>query len=101
MTYSESYTIEKHAQLVFISAFLSPYDELFNIKQNFKMKKYMPLEGLRWSRDSGSALYDTPQTAVLGRAGGEFSQLFGGKNILVRNFADFIMKIHHSSTFYT
>ena len=36
------------------------------------MKKYMPLEGLRWSRDSGSALYDTPQTAVLGRAGGHF-----------------------------
>ena len=32
------------------------------------MKKNMPLEGLRWSRDSGSALYDTPQTAVLGRA---------------------------------
>ena len=31
----------------------------------------MPLEGLRWSRDSGSALYDTPQTAVLGRAGGD------------------------------
>ena len=37
------------------------------------MKKDMPLEGLRWSRDSGSALYDTPQTAVLGRAGGDFS----------------------------
>ena len=36
------------------------------------MKKDMPLEGLRWSRDSGSALYDTPQTAVLGRAGGQF-----------------------------
>ncbi len=34
------------------------------------MKKDMPLEGLRWSRDSGSALCDTPQTAVLGRAGG-------------------------------
>lgn len=46
---------------MFISAFLSPYDELFNIKQNFKMKKYMPLEGLRWSRDSGSTLCDTPQ----------------------------------------
>ena len=30
----------------------------------------MPLEGLRWSRDSGSALCVTPQTAVLGRAGG-------------------------------
>ena len=25
------------------------------------MKKDMLLEGLRWSRDSGSALYDTPQ----------------------------------------
>ena len=37
------------------------------------MKKDMPLEGLRWSRDSGSALYDTPQTAVLGRAGGASS----------------------------
>lgn len=37
------------------------------------MKKDMPLEGLRWSRDSGSVLYDTPKTAVLGRAGrGEF-----------------------------
>ena len=35
------------------------------------MKKYMPFNGLRWSRDSGSALYDTPQTAVFGRAGGE------------------------------
>ena len=38
------------------------------------MKKDMPLEGLRWSRDSGSALYDTPQTAVLGRAGGWLPQ---------------------------
>ena len=35
----------------------------------------MPLEGLRWSRDSGSALYDTPQTAVLGRAGGGILKL--------------------------
>ena len=25
------------------------------------MKKDMPLEGLRWSRDSGSTLCDTPQ----------------------------------------
>ena len=30
----------------------------------------MSLEGLRWSRDSGFALYDTLQTAVYGRAGG-------------------------------
>ena len=35
------------------------------------MKKDMPLEELRWSCDSGSALYDTPPTAVLGRAGGK------------------------------
>ena len=41
------------------------------------MKKDMPLEGLRWSRDSGSALYDTPQTAVLGRAGGVIFVFFG------------------------
>ena len=27
------------------------------------MKKYMPLAGLRWSRDSGSALCDTPQNS--------------------------------------
>ena len=40
------------------------------------MKKDMPLEGLRWSRDSGSALYDTPQTAVLGRAGGAIIRRF-------------------------
>ena len=70
MTCRESYTIEKHALLVFISAFLSPYDELFNIKQNFKMKKYMPLNGLRWSRDSGSTLCGTPPNGVLGQAGG-------------------------------
>lgn len=43
------------------------------------MKKGMPLEGLRWSRDSGSALYDTPQTAVLGRAGGGIF-VFSGMN---------------------
>ena len=40
------------------------------------MKKDMPLEGLRWSRDSGSALYDTPQN---GRSrtgwGGELAPL--------------------------
>ena len=42
------------------------------------MKKDMPLEGLRWSRDSGSALYDTPQTAVLGRAGGGASKVSPG-----------------------
>ena len=34
------------------------------------MKKYMPLNGLRWSRDSGSALCGTPPNGVLGQAGG-------------------------------
>lgn len=41
------------------------------------MKKYMPFNGLRWSRDSGSALYDIPQTAVFGRAGGVIFVVFG------------------------
>ena len=51
------------------------------------MKKDMPLEGLRWSRDSGSALYDTPQTAVLGRAGAELKKhpknLVGSQKTLI------------------
>ena len=31
---------------------------------------HIPLNGLKWSLDSGSALYDTPKTAIFGRAGG-------------------------------
>ena len=38
------------------------------------MKTYMPLNGLRWSRNSGSANCDMPQSAVFGRPG-------GGKNV--------------------
>ena len=34
------------------------------------MKTYMPLNGFRWSRYSGSAINNIPQTDVLGRAGG-------------------------------
>lgn len=34
------------------------------------MKTYMPLDGLKWCRDSGSAHCDMPQNAVLGRPGG-------------------------------
>ena len=30
----------------------------------------MPLNGLRWSRDSGSANCDMPRSAVFGRPGG-------------------------------
>ena len=34
------------------------------------MKIYMALDGLRWSRDSGSANCDIPRSAVFGRSGG-------------------------------
>ncbi len=44
------------------------------------MKNYMPLDGLRCSRDSGSAHCDTPKSAVLGRPGGV-------KDGLLLNFA--------------
>ena len=40
------------------------------------MKKYTPLDGLRWSRNSDSALNNMPQTDVLGRAGGGKFQSF-------------------------
>ena len=41
------------------------------------MKKYTPLDGLRWSRNSDSALNNMPQTDVLGRAGGGVNAQFG------------------------
>ena len=37
------------------------------------MKTYMPLNGLRWSRNSGSANCDMPQSVVFGRPGGAFT----------------------------
>ncbi|WP_308590889.1 hypothetical protein, partial [uncultured Prevotella sp.] len=43
--------------------------------------KYMPLNGLRWSRDSGSALCGTPPNGVLGQAG-------GGSNTKISEFSD-------------
>jgi len=45
----------------------------------------MPLEGLRWSRDSGSALYDTPQN-------GRSRTGWGG------NFRNFFCAMKHFST---
>ena len=39
------------------------------------MKTYMPLNGLRWSRNSGSANCDMPQSAVFGRPGGVINGL--------------------------
>ncbi|OYP63682.1 hypothetical protein CIL02_01215 [Prevotella sp. P3-122] len=40
------------------------------------MKTYMPLNGLRWSRNSGSANCDMPQSAVFGRPGGYFYEVY-------------------------
>ena len=49
------------------------------------MKTYMPLNGLRWSRNSGSANCDMPQSAVFGRPGGVNikgrSMIYGGVGI--------------------
>ena len=44
------------------------------------MKKDMPLEGLRWSRDSGSALYDTPQNGRSRTGWGGVIFVFSGMN---------------------
>ena len=43
------------------------------------MKTYIPLDRLKRSRDSGSALYNMHPTDVLGRAG-------GGRLVVVENF---------------
>ena len=48
------------------------------------MKTYMPLNGLRWSRNSGSANCDMPQSAVFGRPG-------GGKNEYVKIIVNTIL----------
>ena len=53
------------------------------------MKTYIPLDRLKRSRDSGSALYNMHPTDVLGRAGGGLKQKhkkqpFGDATDLVR-----------------
>ena len=57
------------------------------------MKTYMPLNGLRWSRNSGSANCDMPQSAVFGRPGGGknlaptvTSSAYADNNFLVKDF---------------
>ena len=49
------------------------------------MKTYMPLNGLRWSRNSGSANCDMPQSAVFGRPGGG---IFGNKENYMVEWGD-------------
>ena len=48
------------------------------------MKKDMPLEGLRWSRDSGSALYDTPQNGRSRTGWGRVSILMSSLFVLLQ-----------------
>ena len=45
------------------------------------MKTYIPLDRLKRSRDSGSALYNMHPTDVLGRAGGGGVNECGGVNV--------------------
>ena len=74
---------QKHALSMLVAAIFSPYDELFNINWFFKMKTYMPLNGLRWSRNSGSANCDMPQSAVFGRPGGGDASVAWGKSVTI------------------
>ena len=53
------------------------------------MKKYTPLDGLRWSRNSDSALNNMPQTDVLGRAGGDGCGGLVQKRLTVSLLLDF------------
>lgn len=45
------------------------------------MKTYIPLDRLKRSRDSGSALYNMHPTDVLGRAGGGKSDLSDSSDV--------------------
>lgn len=51
------------------------------------MKKYTPLDGLRWSRNSDSALNNMPQTDVLGRAGGVNCSALNGNLLVLQKYS--------------
>lgn len=67
------------------------------------MKTYMPLNGFRWSRNSGFSLNNMSQTDVLGRAG-EYSSWGYIKNVppwcavLVGRVADYY-RCNNTTTF--
>ena len=48
------------------------------------MKTYIPLDRLKRSRDSGSALYNMHPTDVLGRAGGGAAYCFRMSEMKIR-----------------
>ena len=50
------------------------------------MKTYMALDGLRWSRDSGSANCDMPRSAVFGRSGGVQNSMTISNNLILIMF---------------
>ena len=55
------------------------------------MKTYMALDGLRWSRDSGSANCDMPRSAVFGRSGGVTigsNVMIGANSCVGKSFPD-------------
>ena len=58
------------------------------------MKKYMPLEGLRWSRDSGSTLCDTPQN---GRSRTGWGGNGSGENESGTSYASFSINLPTTS----
>ena len=51
------------------------------------MKTYMPLNGLRWSRNSGSANCDMPQSAVFGRPGGVNCSALNGNLFVLQKYS--------------
>ena len=59
------------------------------------MKNYTPLDGLRWSRNSDSALNNVPQTDVLGRAGGIFFTFYKYFNYLGIDWMITMQKLSH------
>ena len=52
----------------------------------------MPLNGLRWSRNSGSANCDMPQSAVFGRSGGGRCTFISSNNNNIYNIYIIIIK---------
>ena len=52
------------------------------------MKTYIALDGLRWSRDSGSANCDMPRSAVFGRSGGSTYPYPYTTDVTMEDFGD-------------
>ena len=58
----------------------------------------MPLNGLRWSRNSGSANCDMPQSAVFGRPGGGYPIVLWELSLIAVQSYYFLLKylLRHS-----